>query len=486
MTTLNSPDTVIPVVQIDKLKLTPDQKAQLEPRVIRPEVKKHLPPLSSYARMFEDEPVIMSKDDIRHKPTPPFVPFAMGRRIGDDDVFWTPSKKDNTVKIDVSQAEVVEKQVPPPPPKFNEAPTARMVAYDDSDPFASRMRRLRNTEDVLNDGVRHRDTPVYLLEYAVVVFTPDFSVLWVLDNTDLTVGNWKKIPCLGQGPPIGTMLLPNPKDSTFVAIVNPEYFVLELIPDEPEARWVRCRIRGTWDKFTVTWMQLIDSDSFYIRSDTQHALVKPMIKVDPTKTRTRVIHTIASKIISPHEELCASERLRSTPVAEELEAVAMMPGVALQYCTGYVWVYVYAPKARNFLPTKRIDVETPLKVVMPEKGLYFFSPHKVHRAYQASHRIRFPVFNQSGFPEVEVEDVTKDGEVTLNIRKDDVVALSPMHDDCVLVLHRDLENYVVVELDRFAKVKKYIALPKQKGDSGSSGLYAAPPDDEVDATKLLR
>jgi hypothetical protein len=157
-----------------------------------------------------------------------------------------------------------------------------------------------------------------------------------------------------------------------------------------------------------------------------------------------------------------------------------MRGVALHCNPDHVWVYMFLPKARNFLPVKRIDIVNPLFVMMP-KALYLFSPptgSPSSPVFQASHRILPPTEDLrtlKSLPTLEVQDARKDGEVTLVVHRDDIGILAPMVNNCVAVIAKDLETYVVIQLDQIAKLKKYLELPNE--GEGSSA--------DVDVTKLL-
>jgi hypothetical protein len=159
-----------------------------------------------------------------------------------------------------------------------------------------------------------------------------------------------------------------------------------------------------------------------------------------------------------------AKNLRVKPPDDFLEAVAGAPGFATATSTGprgddHSWIFKYEPKALTWLPHERIDFAHPVGVTLGPKVLFFANDTTPEALRLAGARgggtcVVANLHMESG----RVTQVPTAGDVRVMLDRHDILALAPTRraDSTVLCVTADFASFLVLEVDRWEKIKGYV------------------------------
>lgn len=370
----------------------------------------------------------VKREPVKPLDHPRYVPFVVKPTIA-NDVTWQPPPEEREPPVYVSTADTVE--VPVAPRGTNRSPKRRIVAYDDGDPFAFPVREMAPPPPDSGppmDSFSVADLSVVHTTRRLVLLTPDRTHAFTAST--LAPGDgWSSVPVSGNAPTYNDVVT-RLSDKYVASFVSDRVFVLSL----DGMAWRTFPV-DRFVAFRVTWAHLVDDATLYIRSDSAHALVSW------TEGEGGVLRFTA-------------RHLRSAPSDDPLTAVPLAPGVAMARLRTHTWVYAYNPKAFNWLPNERIEYALPRGVRLRNR-VFFLAEERP--GSDGLFRGTGVVATMNAAT-MRVHQAPTQGEVRVMLQYDEILCLAPSgrDDNCVVCFAADLASYVVLEVDRWEKIKGYV------------------------------
>jgi hypothetical protein len=399
---------------------------------------------------------------------PKYVPYIV-RSNPYRTVKWEPPVAEPERPVDISTADAVE--VPARAAgRVSDSPEQRrrIVAYDDGDPFPFPVRTVPppppdvgapSMESFGPGGL----TPVHTAT-KLMLFTPNRSRVY-----QLQVGS--------PGDGWSTLLLHGdfPGPDSILTLLSPTHIVAFERGDRCHALTLQ---NMTWSRIAVPKYRLTDIPNFahtvgtemqvYVRTYREHYVLTfdkfEVLEGEEVRAGDETMAIRRFRLF-----VAVTKLLRSTPTEENLVPVPFAPGIAAATTTGrrgevHTWIFKYEPTGLNWLPHERIEFGHPLGVVLGRKVLFFAvdsTPESLYALggkYDEERGAGICVVATMQIDNGQVKQPPTSGDVRLMLKPSDVLCLTPTRraDNAVLCVTSDYASYMVLEVDRWEKIKSYV------------------------------
>jgi hypothetical protein len=402
-----------------------------------------------------------------------WVPPVVDEQHIDNNVRWSPAKQRPAKTSDISIADVVtvEPRAPVTLPPHENLALRRIVASDDGDPFAFPTRCLppppawapRHCALESDSASSRRD------DDAGAAAAPARHIVGVTLPTEprrLKQAIPAALPAFGERDLVET-------PSKVMLMAHDRRHVFCFRPAAPQEGWSSIKLRGPQPPPRCLVVAYGQQHALAVYKKTVHVLhlngmtwrassvlAYTMFMTDAVWAHQAAKglyyardaaggHVLMEVAESAHDRQAhlhfRGRALHAKPAEEQLTAVVNAPGLALSFLRTHTWVYRFSEQAYKYIPHCRVEFVTPLPAVIDCKKLWLFAELKPGSGTST-------VVGTLDLETLELTGPPRHGDVMLQLpRAETAVAVGAQH-NCVVVVSTDLVRYVVMEVDRWAKI----------------------------------